>query len=319
MCAELPAAMIPRMTSGRGARTALHLFLVWATTAAAVPVLGFELFATAWGGGPGAVVPVFALGVPLVVVLLATAGIQAKSLVPLCESVGQRLGWAVLVFVLGTAGVLAGLAAYSGDVDLGSAEARFALVGVPYAVAAAFFVPSRWVRLGGVAALAAGVAYGGFLGPERADQRQHEAEIARYKEHSELLYAGTAPAGMHVSRVWFGPGSFSIEYHPVREGYELGYVGLTARTPLTRTPRCPEVAQKDATCSVDAHGVMRMIQRLPGGIRDITLVRRHHDAEIQVQSQTLGEAGLRHLLSTLHPLSDEELETMMREKVIVQS
>ena len=83
------------------------------------------------------------------------AGLPARTVVPLCGSVPQRLGWAVLVFILGTLGVLTGLAAYGGGASLGSAGTRVALTGAPYAVAAAFFVPSRWVRLGVLAVLAA--------------------------------------------------------------------------------------------------------------------------------------------------------------------
>jgi hypothetical protein len=306
------------MTRGRGALTALHLLLVWATAAAAVPVLGFGLVAAAWGGGAGATAPVLAFGVPLMVGLLALAGIPAKSLVPMCGSVRRRLGWAVLVFVLGTLGVLAGLAAYAGDVDLGSAGTRVALTGVPYAVAAAFFVPSRWVRLGAVAALAAGVVFGSVIGPAQAQQRRHAAEIAHYRGHPQLLYLGDAPPGLRVSRAVVGPAYFGVEYHPVREGHELGYVGLTVRVALTPTPRCPELADKDATCTVDAHGETRVVRRLPGGVRDITLTRHRHGVETEVSSQSLGESGLRHLLDTLHPLSNTELETLMREKVISQ-
>ncbi|MEF3111923.1 hypothetical protein [Streptomyces chrestomyceticus] len=305
------------MNSDRRPLTALHLFLVWALTAAVVPTLGFGLVLSNWGGGAGATVPVFALGVPLTVCLLAAAGLPARTVVPLCGSASQRLGWAVLVFVLGTLGVLGGLAAYFGDVDLGSASIRIALTGVPYAVAAAFFVPSRWVRLGALAVLASAVAYGGFVGPARAQQRQHEAEVARYREKPELLYLGAAPPGMQVSRTEVGPASFSVEYLPVRAGYEAGgYVGLTVRPPLTPALRCPEPADRSLTCTVDAHGEMRMVHDFPGGAREVTLVRRLGTAEAQVTSQTLGEAGLRHLLDTLHPLSDAELEKLMREKKI---
>jgi hypothetical protein len=229
-----------------------------------------------------------------------------------------RLGWAALVFALGTLGVLAGLAAYSGDVDLGSAGTRVALTGVPYAVAAAFFVPSRWVRLGAVAALAAGVVYGGFTGPAQAQQRRHAAEIARYREHSELLYLGAAPPGMRVSRAVAGPAHFSVEYRPVREGYELGYAGLVVRSPLTQKPRCLKPVEKGVTCTVDVHGEMRVIRRLSGGTRDITLIRRHHGVEAAVTSQFLDEPGLRRLLNTLHRLSNTELERLMREKAIAQ-
>ncbi|MET9593005.1 hypothetical protein ABZY45_18910 [Streptomyces sp. NPDC006516] len=300
------------MTSGRRAGTALHLFLVWATMSAAVPVLGFGLLAAAWGGGAGMAAPLLLLGVPLTVGLLATAGVPVRTVVPSCSSARQRIGWAVLVFVLGTAGVLAGVAAYGGDVDLGSAGTRFALTGVPYAVAAAFFVPGRWVRLGAVAVLAAGVAYGGFLGPAQARQRQHEAEVARYREHAELLYIAPAPSGMQVSRATAGPASFSVEYRSARQD-EFALVGLTVRSLLMPTATCSDLVEKDVTCRVDVHGEMRTVRDLPGGGHGVTLTRRHPDAEFEVTSQTLDEAGLRRLLNSVHPLSDAELEKLMRE------
>lgn len=316
MCAGTPAGKLHDMNSGRRAQTALHLFLVWALMAAVVPTLGFGLVLSNWGGEAGATVPVFALGVPLTVGLLATAGLPARTVVPLCGSASQRLGWAVLVFALGTLGVLGGLVAYLGDVDLGSAGIRIALTGIPYAVAAAFFVPGRWVRLGALAVLASAVAYGGFIGPAQAQQRQHEAEVARYREKPELLYLGAAPPGMQVSRAEVGPASFSVEYLPVRAGYEAGYVGLTVRPPLTPALHCPEPADRSVTCTVDAHGAMRTVRDFPGGGREVTLTRRLGNAEAQVTSQTLDEPGLRDLLGTLHPLSDTELEKLMREKKI---
>lgn len=260
----------------------------------------------------------FLLGVPLTVGLLALAGAPARTVVPLCGSAWQRLGWAVSVFVLGTLGVLAGLAAYGGGVDLGSASTRIVLTGAPYAVAAAFFVPNRWVRLGAVTVLAAGVVYGGFVGPEQAQQRRQEAEVARYREHAELLYLGAAPPGMQLSRAEAGPASFSVDYRGVREDV-FSYVALTVRSPLTPTPRCPDFAEKGVTCTVDAHREMRMVRDLPGGEHAVTLVRRYRKAEVEVTSQTLDEPGLRRLLNTLHPLSDEELEKLMREKKIDRS
>ncbi|MFC5674322.1 hypothetical protein [Streptomyces incanus] len=223
------------MTSGRGALTALHLFLVWATMTAAVPPLGFGLLVTAWGGGTGAAAPILALGVPLTVGLLATAGIPAQTVVPLCGSVPQRLGWAVLVFVLGTLGVLAGLAAYAGGVDLGSASTRIALTGAPYAVAAAFFVPGRWVRLGAVGALAAGVAYGGFVGRRsRSSASTRRRSRGTRSMRSCCTWAlrrpacrcpvprsapptsasNTAPSGRTSSRTWTSRGARRSRRHP---------------------------------------------------------------------------------------------------------
>ncbi|MGW7553890.1 hypothetical protein [Streptomyces rimosus] len=44
--------------------------------------------------------------------------------------------------------------------------------------------------------------------------------------------------------------------------------------------------------------------------------RGRWNTEAQVTSQTLDEPGLRHLPGTLHPLSDTELQMLMREKKI---
>ncbi|MFF2625437.1 hypothetical protein ACFVUN_06660 [Kitasatospora griseola] len=304
------------MTSSRGALTALHLFLVWATTAVMVPTIGVGLLAVAWVGGTGAAMLVFAVGAPFMVSLLAAVGKQARTVVPLCGSAPQRLRWAAWVFGLGTVGVLAGFAAYSKGVDLGSAGARVALTGVPYAVAAAVFVPGWWVRPAALAALAAGVAYGGFVGPEQAQQRRHEAEVARYRERSELLYLGTAPPGLLVARVETGPAHLGVDYRPVRDG--SGWVHLTVRRPVTPALRCPEPAETGVTCTVDASGEMLRVHALPGGGHDVTLVRRHRGVEVEVTGQSLDEAKLRRLLDTLHPLSDPELEleTLIREKKI---
>ncbi|MFD8704997.1 hypothetical protein ACFV1W_20630 [Kitasatospora sp. NPDC059648] len=301
------------MINRRGALTALHLFLVWATTVAVVPALGFNLVLTAWARGVGATVPVLALGGLLMVGLLTVAGLPARTVVPLCGSVPKRLLWAVLVLVLGTLGLLAGLAAYDAGVDLGNAGTRIALTGAPYAVAAAFFVSSRWVRLGSLAVLAAAVAYGGFIGPSRAEHRRDEAAVARYREHPELLYLGTAPAGMQASRVRVGPASFTVDYRPVREGYESGYAGLVVRPSHTPALRCPEPPDQGTTCTVDAHGGMVTVH---ASTQEVTLTRRYRDAEVSVISQTIGEAGLRDLLNTLHPLSDAELDKLMQEKRI---
>ncbi|MFK0257013.1 hypothetical protein [Streptomyces sp. NPDC090445] len=300
------------MTHSRRALTALHLFLVWAAMVLVMPALGSGLLVTAWVGGTGAAVPVFALGALLSVGLLVVAGVPARTVVPLCGSMPRRLGWAALVFLLGTLGNLAGLAAYGADVDLGSAGTRIALTGVPYAVAAALFVPGRWVRLGAVAVLAAAVAYGGFVGPDQAQQRRHAAEVARYRERPELLYVGPAPSGMELSRAEVSPSYFIAEYRSARQDV-FAYVGLTVRSPLTPAPRCPELAEDGVTCTVDGHGEKRTVRDLSGGEREVTLIRRHGDAEVEVASQTLDERGLRHLLDSLQPLSDEELEKLMRE------
>ncbi|WP_418961157.1 hypothetical protein [Streptomyces tritici] len=305
------------MTRRNGSLTALHLALVWAVATGAATLLGLALFAAAWSGGAGASLLVLALGLPLTLGLLATAALPVKASVPLCDTVPRRLGWAALVFVLGTLGVLAGVAAYGEDVDLGSAGVRIALVGLPYTVAAAFFVPNRWVRLGALAVLATGVAYGGFVGPDQAEKRRYEAELARYRAQSEMLYLASPPPGMHISRAELGPAAFTVDYRPVQDGSGMGYVGLVVRSPRMEPAQCLPPVGKGETCTRNARGELITVRTLPDGVRHITLVRRHHDTEVEVSSQSLDETGLRHLLDTLHAPSDEELDRLMREEKIV--
>ncbi|MFR9798393.1 hypothetical protein ACL02U_21220 [Streptomyces sp. MS06] len=178
------------------------------------------LLIEAWADGAGAGLLVLALSVPLLVALLMATGYSGatgRSAVRL-GSARRRLGWAALVCVLGTLGVLAGLAAYRGGLGFGfgGIVARSAMIGVPYAVVAAFFVPDRWVRLGAVAVLAAGVAYGGLLGPTQVGERADAAEAARYRARTELLYARDTPPGMWAARADARPGSFGVGYHSVR-------------------------------------------------------------------------------------------------------
>ncbi|MET9255423.1 hypothetical protein [Streptomyces sp. NPDC003717] len=184
-----------------------------------------------------------------------------------------------------------GPAVYSRGVGLGGAEVRIALTGAAYAVAAALFVPSRWVRSAGLGAPAVAVAYGGFAGPAQAREREHAAQVARYRDHPELLYLGAAPPGMVHARATVGPASFGVDYRAARPD-ETAYVGLAVRPALTPVPRCPEPAEKGVACAVDARGEMRTVRGLPGGVRAVTLTRRlgpASSAEAEVSSQTLGE------------------------------
>ncbi|QZZ28604.1 hypothetical protein A7X85_22070 [Streptomyces sp. ST1015] len=298
------------MVSGRAVPAFWHVLLVWGVTAFVMPVLGVGVFVAGWGGGNGAAGVGLLVGVPMVVGLLAV--IAPAGLVSWCGTKVGRFGWAVLVFVLGTAGILAGLAAYNSDVDLGGAATRIALTGLPYAVAAALLVPDRWVRLGAVVVLVAGVGYGGYLGPSQVRDHERAAQIARYRAHPEVLYLGATPPGMRIARAVVGSSYFGVEYHAETSGY----VGMTVRSPLSPRAVCPDRPEAGMICAVGAGGEVRQVRSLPGGGREVTLFRRYEGAEVEVRSQSLGEAGLRRVLDTLHPLSEGELEGLMREKVI---
>ncbi|MFE0646714.1 hypothetical protein ACFW2Y_34735 [Streptomyces sp. NPDC058877] len=144
---------------------------------------------------------------------------------------------------------------------------------MPYVLAAAFFVPDWRVRMGTLVVLVCGVGYGVFVGPALAEQRQEEAEIARYRQNPELLYLGDSPRGMEISRVRVGPNLFSVDYTPIRAGHDLGYVGFWVNRSSTPALQCPDPVQKEVTCTVDTHGEMRTVISFPGG-RGVTLGSR---------------------------------------------
>ncbi|WP_416974397.1 hypothetical protein [Streptomyces sp. 4F14] len=302
------------MVSDRRAPGVWHPLLVWGAMATVMPVLGFGLLAVGWGKGGGAVGVALLVVVPLVIGLLSVLA-PASDVVPWCATRSGRIGWAVTVFTLGTGGVLAGLAAYGQDVDLGSAATRVALTGLPYAVVAAFLVPGRWVRAGAAAVLVAGVVYGGYVGPSQGREREQAAEVARYREHAEVLYLGVTPPGMRMVRAVVGGASFDVEYHwavPDRSGY----VGVMVRSPLSPPMVCPERAETGVSCVAGAGGEVREVRSLPGGEQVVTLFRWHEGAGVQVTGQGVGEAALRGVLDGLHPVSEGELEGLMREGVI---
>ncbi|QNP71905.1 hypothetical protein IAG44_22485 [Streptomyces roseirectus] len=297
------------MTSGRVPQVVRHLLLVWVAMAVVGPVVGVGVFMAGWGGGGGAALVVAGVGVPVVVGLLVVLAPEGD-VVPWCGSRGGRVGWAVTVFLVGTAGVAAGVGAYGGDVDLGGPAMRVALVGVPYAVVAAFFVPGRWVRAAGVGVLAAGVAYGGFVGPAQARERERAAEVAAYREHPEVLYVIDTPPGMRMVRATIGV-YVSFEYHSL-DGSTPGYVGLTVRSPLSQPVNCAVFTDARDRCTREADGDVRVAR----GDGTRSLFRRHLGAEAEISSRTLDDAALNKLLGTLHPVSDGELDAMMREGVI---
>ncbi|MCX5205849.1 hypothetical protein OG897_31000 [Streptomyces sp. NBC_00237] len=59
---------------------------------------------------------------------------------------------------------------------------------------------------------------------------------------------------------------------------------------------------------------MRTVRDLPGNVRGVTLTRRYRSTQVEVTSQTLDQPGLRHVLDSLHPLTEATLKKLTREK-----
>jgi hypothetical protein len=137
---------------------ALHLFLVGLTMTLLWWPLYVFLVLLYWDGGISGVAHGFALASPVAVALLFVAALPVRRVVPACASAGGRLVWAVVVFVLGTPGVLVFGFSYYSDQGLGLLG-----VGLLYAMIAAFFVPDRQIRVGVGAVLAGVVAFGGLI------------------------------------------------------------------------------------------------------------------------------------------------------------
>ncbi|MFE4515432.1 hypothetical protein ACFRMQ_14715 [Kitasatospora sp. NPDC056783] len=68
------------------------------------------------------------------------------------------------------------------------------------------------------------------------------------------------------------------------------------------------------TCTVDASGELLTVRGFPDGGRSVSLTRRHQNVGAEVTGATVDEAELRRVLDALHPLSDAELEGLIRDK-----
>jgi hypothetical protein len=178
---HLPHGKYEGETTSRqpSALVAVHLLLVWLIGATTAPALGFATLGAAWGGGTGGGLATLLVGGAVTVTVLAATGLVVRGVVPLCATTRGLIGWAVTVFVGGTLGAIAGLAAWTTDeFDMGGADMRIALTGAPYALTAAFFIPGRAVRLASAAALAGTVPFAAYTLQQASERDALNALLA---------------------------------------------------------------------------------------------------------------------------------------------
>ncbi|MEV6397064.1 hypothetical protein AB0M39_20130 [Streptomyces sp. NPDC051907] len=296
------------------ARTAGHLLLVWIVGAALAPALGFATVGAVWVGGPGATLAVLLVGGLLSIAALAATGLVVRDVVPLCATARGLMGWAATVLVGGTLGALGGFAAWTTDeFDLGGADMRIALSGLPYAVVAAFFVPSRSVRLTSAVALAGTLAFTTYTLQEAGERDRLDSLLNRSGLAREERLLIEPPGGLEAEEGsgTLGPNEFRMHF---TQGGEPGASpGFDYRVSRRADGDCPKDLPGRIGCRDAGGGVTVVTQRHDDGeVWEYVHLRRDGLLLTARTTEGMGVPQLRQALEKARPATDEELLDIVR-------
>lgn len=255
------------------------------------------------------------VGGAVTVTVLAATGLVVRTVVPLCGTTRGLIGWAVAVFAGGTLGSIAGLTAWTTDeFDLGSADVRIALTGIPYALTAAFFIPGRAIRLASAAALAGTVAFAAYTLQQAGERDTLNALLAGdpLPHEERLLIDPPADYAIEPDSGTLGPAEFRLHFTAGgRQGASPGFDYRVARRP---DGDCPEDLPGRISCEDAGDGFTVVTQRHDDG-EVWTYVHLRRDGLLLTARTAPGMdvPKLRAALAAARPATNEELLKILRE------
>ncbi|MFC5148240.1 hypothetical protein [Streptomyces aureoversilis] len=309
----------------RWAPVGLLLGTAWLAGALVVPWAWQVGVVWAWAGGlPGAVGALVA-GSAVMVALLFAAGLPVRDMrpgpaaPPVRRTTAGQVGWAVAVFLGGSAGVALGyLVRRSGDIGLGGDSTLFLWCGVPYALCAALSVPARAVRAAAGAVTACAAVFLVWSGY----QADRSKELASLLEGSPLrreqLLLPEAPDGYEIDA---GNGSISAG------GFRLGYRHTGSgsgkdrmRQPFQYEVRPGSVSPCDdrtlpgpATCKDLGGGFTSVTRTLGDGSSAGGMALQRDGVTLTVTVyEPVAASELRRMLERAHPAKDGEILRALR-------
>ncbi|GGY06997.1 hypothetical protein [Streptomyces hiroshimensis] len=299
----------------RWAPVGFLLGTAWLAGALVVPQVWSVGVVWAWAAGWGGLVAALVAGSAAMVALLFAAGLPARGMAPTPRTLPRQLGWAITVFLVGSAGVALGyLARRSGDIGLGGDATLFLWCGVPYAAAAALSVPGRAVRAAAGTAIACTAAFLAWSG----DQAHRSEELASLLKDSPLprerLLLPEAPDGYEIDE---DNGSISSR------GFSLGYRyagrGKVRQTiqyevsPGDVSPCADDRRPGPATCTDLGGGFTSAARTLGDGSPSTALALRRDGVTLTVTVyERVDISELRRMLERVHPAGDDELLLALR-------
>ncbi|WP_058043045.1 hypothetical protein [Streptomyces roseifaciens] len=297
---------------------AFLLGTAWLAGALVVPWAWKVGVVWAWAGGlPGAVGALVA-GSAVMVAALFAAGLPVRDMragpaaPPVRRTTSGQVGWAVAVFLGGSAGVALGyLARQSGDIGLGGDSTLFLWCGVPYALCAALSVPARAVRATAGTVMATTAVLLVWSGYE-ADRSK---ELASLLEGSPLprehLLLPEAPDGYEIDA-----GNGSISAGGLRLGYRHTGSGKNPQrqpfqyevSPGSTSPCADHTLPGPATCKDLGGGFTSVTRKLGDGSTadGLSLQRDGVTLTVTVYEPVPGPE-LRRMLERAHRADDGEL------------
>ncbi|MBX9395270.1 hypothetical protein K4749_17120 [Streptomyces sp. TRM72054] len=298
------------MTQTKEAGPAIaHLAAVWLFGCVLTGVQSQAVLVALFVGGTALLVGAVAVVAALAVPALAGLGTAARTIAPLTRRRRGLWAWAVSVYVLGTIGAF-GAAVVNFQVNrLENGLLLYPAGGLCYALAAALFLPDTRVRLGALGA-AAVLAVGGSYAtwdatrPPTLDEWLTANDVDR-----ALLRIGDPPPGHTLRVLGASEDGFGADYErPHSDGLHLAVARQGHDTRRADARGCPVPSGEPIHCTDDGEG--RQLITYEGGYehQELRLRRDGLTYTVTLQGTDNDLTAARHILSTLRPATDGELD-----------
>ncbi|MBV7697732.1 hypothetical protein [Streptomyces sp. TRM70350] len=298
------------MTQTKQAGPAIaHLAVVWlfgcALTGVQLQAVLVALFA---GGTAPLIVAVVGVAAPAVAAL-AWLGTAARTIVPLTRRRRGVWAWAVSVHALGTTGAF-GVAVVNFQVNrLENGLLLYPAGGTCYALAAALFLPDTGVRLGALGAAAALAVGGSYAAWDATRPPTLDAWLTANDVDRALLRVGDPPPGYALRVLGASEDGFGADYErPHSDGLHLAVARVGHDTRRADARGCPVPFGEPIRCTDDGGG--RQLVTYEGGYQhqELRLRRDRLTYTVTLQGTDNDLTAARHILSTLRPATDRELD-----------
>ncbi|GEC05909.1 hypothetical protein SSP24_35640 [Streptomyces spinoverrucosus] len=301
------------MTQTKKAGPAIaHLAAVWLFGCVLTGVQFQAVLIALFAGGTAPLAVVVGGGVAaLAVPALAGLGTAARTIVPLTRRRRGLWAWAVCVHALGTIGAF-GVVVVNFQVNrLENGLLLYPAGGICYALAAALLLPDTRVKLGALgaaAALAVGGSYAAWdaTRPPTLDEWLTANDVDR-----ALLRIGDPPPGYTLRVLGASEDGFGADYkRPHSDGLHLAVARTGYDTRRADARGCPVPFGEPIHCTDDGGG--RQLVTYEGGYehQELRLRRDGLTYTVTLQGTDNDLTAARHILSTLRPATDGELDRL---------
>lgn len=311
------------MTTGIGraqreaaGRVLAHLAAVWLVGCIVTGLQWYAAVIALFIGRATLRVAVVVAVVILAVAVFAGLGTTVRTMVPVMRRRRGLWAWAAGVHVLGTCGVFgAAVVNYAIDRMVGDLW-LYVVGGACYALAAALFLPGIRIRIGALAAASALAATGSYAAWAASRPPTVEEWITANRVDRALLRVGGPPPGYTLRVLGASEDGFGAEYERAPSArLHLGVARTGHDTRRADAHGCPVPVGQPIRCEDDGGG--RQSVRYEGDHEHQELRLRRDGLVYTVAMEGIHTdlSAARHILSTLRPATDAELDSLLERPV----